>query len=92
MRYVPDKGQDELAIIDPEAGAAFYAAIFGWEATEATPDESNPYWMLTKDGKKCAGLGGLSPEQQEQGIPPAWSSYVTVDDIGGRLRLQRRLI
>jgi predicted enzyme related to lactoylglutathione lyase len=71
----------DVAVPDPGAGAGFYRAVFGWEANLATPEESMPYWMFTKDGKNVAGMGGLAPDQIEQGMPPVWSSYVNVDDV-----------
>ncbi len=71
----------DVAQADPGAGAAFYQAVFGWEATQASPDESMPYWMFRRDGKLVAGMGGLSPDQIEAGQPPVWSSYLNVDDV-----------
>lgn len=71
----------DVASPNPEAAAAFYQAVFGWEAEQASPDESMPYWMFSRDGRTAAGMGPLSEEQLAQGIPPAWNSYVNVDDV-----------
>jgi predicted enzyme related to lactoylglutathione lyase len=64
-----------------EAGETFYKELFGWDAVEADGGESMPYTMFTLDGDLVAGMGPLSPEQQEAGQPPAWSAYIIVDDV-----------
>jgi predicted enzyme related to lactoylglutathione lyase len=81
----------DVALPDPAAGAAFYRAVFGWETAFASPEESMPYWMFAKDGKTVAGMGGLSPDQVERGVPPVWSSYVTVDDVADAVARARDL-
>ena len=79
----------DVALPDPKAGAEFYGALFGWKAEQGSPEESMPYWMLTKDGKTVAGMGGLSEEQQGQGISPMWSSYINVTDIDATVALAK---
>ena len=37
--------------------------------------------MATIDGKLIAGLGAQSREMMDQGVPPAWNTYINVDDI-----------
>ncbi len=51
--------------------------MFGWKAQEVAPG----YWYFMLDGRKAAGMGQLSEDQQSQGIPAMWSSYVAVDDV-----------
>lgn len=70
----------DLGTTDAAAAQEFYSSLFGWDFEAIPIDESNYYYMAYLDGKVVAGLGELSPEQQEQGIPPAWTSYVSVDD------------
>jgi uncharacterized protein len=60
---------------DPEGARAFYRAVFGWEFTDLGP-EAGGYTMCTLRGRDVAGLG---PTQGE-GMPPAWSTYVSVED------------
>jgi len=65
----------DLGSPDPDASVAFYSALFGWTATEGTP-EFGGYRNFLRDGKTVAGLMPLmSPEQ-----PPVWSSYISVAD------------
>ena len=72
----------DISLPDPAAGAAFYSELFGWDAEDQHDDDGNfIYTMFSKDGKDTAGMGALPAEMQNQGIPPMWLSYVTVDDL-----------
>jgi hypothetical protein len=59
---------------DMEASKAFYKALFGWDAQDAGPDFGH-YHQFSLRGKLVAGMG---PAQDGQ--PPAWSTYVNVED------------
>jgi predicted enzyme related to lactoylglutathione lyase len=62
---------------DTDAAASFYGDLFGWDCSEPAPvEQTGGYRMFTKGGKAVAGLG---PVQQE-GMPPLWTTYVTVED------------
>jgi predicted enzyme related to lactoylglutathione lyase len=74
-------GWTDVAVPDMDAGKAFYGALFGWEAVDADGGESMPYAMFSVDGKLVAGMGPLSDEQASAGQPPAWSTYIIVDDV-----------
>lgn len=78
-------GWADLAVPDTAAAAAFYGAVLGWEAEEVPAPGGSGYSYFVRDGQKAAGMGPLSEEQQAQGIPPVWSSYVTVDDIDAKV-------
>jgi predicted enzyme related to lactoylglutathione lyase len=72
----------DLATPDLDASRRFYGALFGWEfGEEATGDPDNPYVMARQGGKDVAGMMRLSPEMQAGGMPPVWSTYVTVVDV-----------
>jgi len=73
-------GWTDVAVPDMDAGQAFYGSLFGWDTDEGDGGESMPYRMFSLDGKAIAGMGPLSPEQAAAGQPPAWSSYIIVDD------------
>src|SRR5689334_3015283 len=67
----------DLGSPDPDASAAFYGALFGWQATEAGPvEETGGYRMFQQDGGNVGGLMALQDPRQ----PPAWSSYISVAD------------
>jgi predicted enzyme related to lactoylglutathione lyase len=70
----------DLAASDPDAASAFYTSLFGWEVQDLGPDAGG-YRMALKDGKLVAGLGPLVGEGQ----PPAWSTYVSVEDVDATL-------
>ncbi len=65
----------DLASPDLAASAAFYSALFGWEAKDQGP-EAGHYHMFEKDGVAVAGAGPIMMEGQ----PPAWTTYVSVTD------------
>lgn len=74
----------DLMTTDPAGAQEFYGALFGWEYdVNPVPDEAGggEYIMVTKNGHSAAGMGQQNPEQVEQGIPPMWTTYITVDDI-----------
>jgi uncharacterized protein len=72
----------DLASPDLAASRGFYGALFGWDfSEEATGDPDSPYVMASQDGKVVAGMMKLSPEMQAGGMPPVWSTYVTVANV-----------
>lgn len=71
----------DLATPDSEASKRFYGTLFGWDFTDPPAGEDNPYVMATLGGKSVAGMMPLSDEMAAQGMPPVWSTYVTVADI-----------
>jgi predicted enzyme related to lactoylglutathione lyase len=62
---------------DPEAAAAFYTGLFGWEVEDVMPPGSDgKYFMARIRGGDVAGIGGLA-----EGAPPVamWNTYVWVE-------------
>ncbi|MEO8417853.1 MAG: VOC family protein [Methylophilaceae bacterium] len=78
----------ELKTTDVDAAKAFYTKLFGWD----TEDMSMPgmtYTVVKAGGK---GIGGImSIPQEAQGMPPRWSTYVTVDDVDETARTAEQL-
>ena len=76
----------DLSSPDLDASAAFYGALFGWQAHEAgTPEETGGYRMFLNGDKTVAGLG---PTQGE-GHPSVWTTYMTVesaDDAAAKIK------
>jgi hypothetical protein len=62
----------DLSSTDLDGSARFYGGLFGWMAGE----DSGGYRIFTLDGVEVAGLG---PAQL--GRPPAWNTYVAVEDV-----------
>jgi uncharacterized protein len=65
----------EVAVPDTDAAAAFYGDLLGWDRERYEPDPEG-YWYFRSRGKRVAGLESIRTEGQ----PPAWLSYVCVDD------------
>ena len=67
----------DLATTDVDGALAFYRELLGVESELApvAPEETGGYRFLVKGGKMICGYG---PAQEGQ--PPAWHSYVKVED------------
>jgi predicted enzyme related to lactoylglutathione lyase len=67
----------DLGTPDIEAAAAFYGGLFGWDIPESeNAEQTGGYRQAMKNGKPVAGVMPL----MQEGQPPAWSSYVSVED------------
>lgn len=67
----------DLGTPDIDAAANFYGEVFGWEVPEQPNSaEMGGYRRAKKNGKDVAGAMPLIQEGQ----PPAWSTYVSVED------------
>jgi uncharacterized protein len=67
----------DLGTPEIERTADFYGALFGWEVPESENAEQTGGYRLAELGSKPAA--GMMPLMQE-GQPPAWTTYVSVDD------------
>ncbi len=66
----------ELGTADPEASAAFYTGLFGWDAVDmalAGGGDATTFQLLGRD------VCELQRHDPRQG-PPGWLSYVSVED------------
>jgi len=67
----------DLATPDLEAAESFYRELFGWEIPELPNSaEMGGYRRAKLGGRDVAGAMPL----MQEGQPPAWSTYVCVDD------------
>lgn len=71
----------ELLTPEPEAAKEFYGGLFGWEHEDMPVGEGGTYTMLRGDGKDVAALHRQPDEQRQAGAPPAWGSYVSIEDV-----------
>ncbi|MGH7715149.1 MAG: VOC family protein [Vulcanimicrobiaceae bacterium] len=64
---------------DPRAALQFYAALFGWDATESgSMPDGGEYFVAQLHGDDVAGIATLP----RSGIAePAWTTYVSVDNL-----------
>jgi predicted enzyme related to lactoylglutathione lyase len=74
-----------LDLATPDMGAAetFYGKLFGWQCKREPTGNGMFYSMQSLKGKNVAGIMEQSAEQVAQGIPPTWTTYITVDDVDG---------
>jgi predicted enzyme related to lactoylglutathione lyase len=67
----------DLGTPDIEASASFYGGLFGWDVPESeNAEQTGGYRQAMLRGKPVAGMMPL----MQEGQPPAWSSYVSVED------------
>jgi len=71
----------DLATSDQEAAKEFYAGLFGWEYDEQPIDDDTTYSMGKLGDRTAAAISPQQSSETEQGIPPHWNVYVTVDDV-----------
>jgi predicted enzyme related to lactoylglutathione lyase len=69
----------ELSTTDPWAAKRFYTTLFGWEHEDYPAGGDCPYTILRSGGRDVGALTGLPAAQREQGVPPAWLDYVSVE-------------
>jgi len=70
----------DLTTTDPATAKDFYAALFRWTYEDAPTGDGGHYTMVRRDGHDVAGLSAMPEPLREQGVPPHWTSYVTVED------------
>lgn len=68
----------DLMVADRHRARDFYGPLFGWEFDEGGP-ETGYYTMAHKNGQPVAGIG--EPMEGQPGMPPAWTTYIAVDDV-----------
>lgn len=71
----------DIGLPDQEAGKEFYGQVFGWTFSDEPIDVGGTYSMAMIDEMPVAAIFQQDPQQQQQGIPPMWQSYITVDDV-----------
>ena len=68
----------DLFSSDTEKAKEFYGGVFGW-TTEMQREEFGGYFTFLQDGKTVAGC---MANDGQQGMPDAWTTYLTTDDVG----------
>jgi predicted enzyme related to lactoylglutathione lyase len=69
----------DLATPDLDASISYYGSLFGWDARRTDDAAAGTYCMFSIGGRAVAGAGPLTMGGQ----PPAWTTYVRVDDADG---------
>jgi predicted enzyme related to lactoylglutathione lyase len=67
----------DLGTPDQDAAAEFYSGLFGWSVVEdENAEQTGGYRVATLKDKAVGGVMKL----MQEGQPPAWSTYVSVED------------
>ncbi len=66
----------ELGTTDADAAKKFYTSLFGWTFVDSPVGPDMVYTRLQKGGRDVGALYRMGPQQQ--GMPPHWTTYVTV--------------
>jgi predicted enzyme related to lactoylglutathione lyase len=69
----------DLGTPDAAAAKRFYTGLFGWKYEDMPMGEGADYTMFEVGGNWVAALYPQDPQQQSQGVPPHWLSYVAVE-------------
>ena len=76
-------GWCDLMSDDVDRARDFYTGVLGWD-TEVMDVGKGPYTVFKAGDHPVAGLMGKPPAGPASCAPPAWTSYVTVDDVDAR--------
>lgn len=69
----------DLMTTDTDKAQSFYSEIFGWTYdSQDTPQ--GPYIFTSITEGAVGGIGKISEEQQKQGMPAHWNTFVQVSD------------
>jgi len=72
----------DIEVIDQDAAADFYAAIFGWTFSETSEAISRQRYLIAqRDGQDAAGIGRPTGTTELAAHSSAWNTYISVRDI-----------
>jgi predicted enzyme related to lactoylglutathione lyase len=80
----------DLGTTEAAAAKAFYTTVLGWEADDLAAGEDGVYTMFRIGGRDVAALYEMDAAERGQ-LPPHWSSYVSVGDVGAVATRAREL-
>ncbi|HEV3471903.1 MAG TPA: VOC family protein, partial [Actinomycetota bacterium] len=69
----------DLSTSDLEGATTFYTSLFGWDTDDQSMGEGDPYRTFKANGRSVAAAYTQRDEQKAAGVPPSWSTYVSVN-------------
>jgi predicted enzyme related to lactoylglutathione lyase len=81
----------DLATTDVASAKSFYRALFGWELEDSESGGGAVYTICRLDGDAVCGIGEMPESTGSAETPPAWTSYVTVEDADAATERAREL-
>jgi hypothetical protein len=80
---------DELMTTDVEGAKAFYGEVVGWESRDMDMGNGIVYVLFSIGGADRAGCAPLPPGAE--GMPPAWLTYLGVEDVDATVEKAKSL-
>ena len=74
----------DLSTSDPDAAKSFYGGLFDWEYDDRE-GAGGTYSMALVGGEPVAAITAQQPQEAEQGVPPHFNNYVSVEDADATL-------
>jgi predicted enzyme related to lactoylglutathione lyase len=81
----------DLATTDAAAAKAFYTGLFGWQTEDEDAGGGAVYTICRLEGDAVSGLYEMTDDMRVTGMPPAWTSYVTVEDADAAVARAKEL-
>lgn len=82
MKQAGDFCWNELMTTDVKGAKAFYSALLGWDMQDVNLTGID-YTLLKLGNKEIGGI--MCVPGEAAGMPPAWGSYVTVNNVDAML-------
>lgn len=70
----------DLMTTDVEGAKRFYTGLFGWDLRDTPIPMGGYYTQFYLRGRSICGAGEMNADLRKQGVPPAWSVYVNIED------------
>jgi hypothetical protein len=80
---------DELMTTDVEGAKRFYGEVVGWESRDMDMGNGAVYTLFGTGGVDRAGC--MAVPAQAAGMPPAWLTYLGVDDVDATVEKAKSL-
>ena len=71
----------DLGTTDQPAAKRFYGSLLGWSWDDSDMGNGEFYSMAKLKGRSAAAVFTQRADEREMGVPPHWSTYITVDDV-----------
>ena len=68
----------ELTTSNLDGAKKFYSELLGWTLNDMETGQG-PYTVISAGDRQVGGM--MKPPPQAGGMPPAWTPYITVDDV-----------
>jgi predicted enzyme related to lactoylglutathione lyase len=71
----------DLSTTDQPAAKRFYGSLLGWTWKDEDMGNGEFYSMAQLKGKSAAAVFTQRADEKQMGIPPHWTTYITVDNV-----------